>query len=151
MRWLLVPLLLVGCTQRVSPPTSLMQEMEAAYQAQQAHKQEVRAETAEAKVIRIKGELETAKAERDEARLAGARRALNWTTAVLALLTIGAVVAACFMRSRTLGILAAACAAGAAAAQVFQKALDHIEVISWCTLAAAAIVGLVMIYRYHHD
>lgn len=108
-------------------------------------------ESADSKVRRLEGELKVAKLERDDARLAGARRLLNWCTGILAVLTIGGIVAAVWMRSKVLAMAALSCAAGAAAAQVFQRALDHIEIISWLTLAAVAAVGGWMAWRYHRD
>lgn len=108
-------------------------------------------ETASAKVGRLEGELRQAKLARDEARLSGARTLLNWSTGILALCTVGGIVAAVFMRSRLLAFGAVACAVGAASAQVFQQALDHIALISWLTLIAAAVTGGWMIWRYHRD
>lgn len=116
----------------------------------QTHKPEAE-ESPERKVRRLEGELRTAKLDRDDARLHGARVMLNWLTGILALATVGGLVAAVFMRSRLLGYGALACAVGAMASQVTNKALDHIEVISWLTLAALAIGAAVMVWRYHHD
>ncbi len=109
------------------------------------------AETPTQKVHRLEGELSAAKADRDEARLAGARRLLNWVTGLLALCTIGGLVAAVFMKSRTLGYGALACAIGAIGAQVTNRALDHIELVSWLALAALVTGGAVMVWRYHKD
>lgn len=110
-----------------------------------------KAETSDQKVRRLEGELRTAKLERDDARLAGARRLLNWATGILALATVGGLVAAVFMKSRMLGYGALACAAGAIGAQMTNRALDHIELISWLSLAALAVGAAVMVWRYHRD
>lgn len=109
------------------------------------------AESPAAKVARLEGELVQAKIERDEARLAGARRLLNWSTGILALCAVVAVAAAIYMRSKMLGGLALACAGAAASCQVIQRALDHIELISWLTFAAVLCVGGWMLWRYHRD
>lgn len=109
------------------------------------------AEPADAKVRRLEGELSVAKAERDDARLAGARRLLNWSTGILALCAIGLTVAAIYLRAKSIALAALACAGGAAACQVFQKALDHIQLISWLSLAAVIAVGGWMAWRYHKD
>ncbi len=116
-----------------------------------AEQHQGKGETADQKVHRLEGELATAKADRDEARLAPARTSLNWASGILALATIGGLVAAIFMKSRLLGYGALACAAGAIAAQVTNRALDHVTLISWLALAALAAGGAVMVWRYHHD
>lgn len=109
------------------------------------------AETPEQKVRRLEGELRQAVLERDDARLAGARRLLNWCTGILALCAVGGVVAAIFMKSKMLAWASLACAGGAASCQVFQRALDHIELISWLALGGVVLVGGWMLWRYHRD
>jgi len=109
------------------------------------------AESADAKVRRLEGELHQARLERDDARLAGARRLLNWSTGILALCAVGLLVAAIYLRAKSVGMAALACAGGAAGCQVFQRALDHIQLISWLSLAAVLAVGGWMAWRYHKD
>ncbi len=133
--------LVTGCVGRV-PANSAFPAPRTEHQAD---------ENPAAKVRRLEGDLRQAKLERDDARLEGARRLLNWCTGILVLAAVGGVVAGIFMKSKTLFVAAAACLAGAAAAQVFQQALDHIRLISWLSLAALLVVGGWMVWRYHKD
>ncbi len=137
----LLALSLSGCKGRSALPSSIAPPRSEAHHA----------EPAAAKVRRLEGELRSAKLERDDARLAGARTLLNWCTGILALCTVGGIVAAIFMKSKLLAYAALACAGGAASAQVFQRALDHIHLISWLTLAAVVCVGGWMVWRYYKD
>ena len=148
MKWLLLTLLILtsGCgnpfrAPAITPPPFI----------EPVAREELKGETLDAKIRRLEAELKLTRSERDEFRLAGARRLLNWATGILALLAIGGVVATVIMSSKLMALAAIGCGAGAIMAQCLNQALDHLTLITWCTGIAVVLIGGYMAWRYHRD